>query len=190
MTTLDVGTVLAVHGWSREPRSLSDTFPMTAAPVRASHHDGSPIVIRTLEDDEDGYVVSHWCMSMMGSLVRRARRGAKLRPAERDRKAATEATTRRLASSQRVLVADDTRKQRGASLVGFICYTPLRSTAIVHYVYVAKPDRRGGIGRRLLAGAGVDLERPVMHTHVGPGLAAASAGAGVRLHAIDPQEIP
>lgn len=163
---------------------------MTAATARVSHRDGSPIVIRTLEDDEDGYVVSHWCMSTMGALVRRARQGAKLRPAERDRKAAAEATARRLASSQLVLVADDTRRPRGKSLVGFVCYTPLRSTAIVHYVYVAKPDRRHGLARRLLAAAGVDLERPVMHTHVGPGLAAAAAGAGVRLHAIEPQEIP
>ena len=60
----------------------------------------------------------------------------------------------------RVAVGDD------GAVFGWICYTPLRSTAVVHYLYVRAPLRRTGIGRRLLEACGVALDRPVPVTQV------------------------
>ena len=52
------------------------------------------------------------------------------------------------------------------AIYGWICYTPLKSTAVIHYVYVRDPLRRTGIGRRLVEACGVALDRPVPVTQV------------------------
>lgn len=52
----------------------------------------------------------------------------------------------------------------GGDVVGWICYTPLQSTGIVHWVYVRKLHRRQGVGRGLCRAAGIDLGRLVGYT--------------------------
>lgn len=69
----------------------------------------------------------------------------------------------------------------GGAIFGWVCYTPLRTTAVIHYVYVRAPLRGTGIGRTLLAATGVALDRPVAVTSATAEARARAGRAGVRL---------
>lgn len=64
----------------------------------------------------------------------------------------------------RVIVDVRPGKRPEGDIVGWLCYTPLRSTGVVHWVYVRKTHRGNGIARGLLDAAGVDTSRAIPYT--------------------------
>ena len=106
----------------------------------------------TADPSARSFVLDSWRRSL--PKKRRRSPGRSHTAADRERE--------QLVDTQRVTLAvgDD------GAVFGWICYTPLRSTAVVHYLYVRAPLRRTGIGRRLLEACGVALDRPVPVTQV------------------------
>lgn len=130
---------------------------------------------------DEGYVIATWLRSYLGMRGGRSRREL----AARDSK---EAIARKLLAAGRVLVVDaPVAAVNSTEIAGWVCYTPLSSTSVVHYVYVRSQYRRRGIARRLLEAAGVDLVAPIPFTLEGPGFKTITAGR--KLHRIRHEDI-
>ena len=54
-------------------------------------------------------------------------------------------------------------------IAAWCCYTPLKTTSVVHYVYVRKEHRLDGIATDLLGACGVDLSAPIPYTGIDGG---------------------
>lgn len=153
---------------------------MSARVVQAAALQAAPaalVAIAPMAPDERSYVIATWTRSKPITAGR-------VSTAERD------AMIARLVDEQRVLVA----QLPDGTAAGWVCYTPLRSTAIVHYLYTRKAIgalelRRRGIGRALVQRAAVDLARPVPYTFTGPMFASLIRGAGVATQRFDPTDI-
>lgn len=126
------------------------------------------------------YVLDSWRRSMPKKM--RRRRGQTSAHADRQRA--------RLVDSQSVLVASG----NDGAIFGWICFTPLRSTAVVHYIYVRDVFRTGPFGgqkfgRALLGAAGVDLSTPIPTTLTTPAARAIAQAKGLRLLEVDASEV-
>lgn len=142
------------------------------------------VTIRRSIAADEGYIAATWRRSALGARSRRS-------DVER-RRSATERQIRRMMERGELLVAED--PSTPDLLLGWICTTRLRSTAIVHYVYVrdrypgsVEPLRRRGLGRQLAVAAGVNLAAPIPFTIAGPDV---HHLARFRPYPIAPEEIP
>ncbi|HPP84063.1 MAG TPA: hypothetical protein PLZ50_10980, partial [Rubrivivax sp.] len=88
----------------------------------------------TADPSARSFVLDSW----RRSLPKKRRRGPNRSHTAADRE------REQLVDTQRVTLAIG----GDGAVFGWICYTPLRSTSVVHYVYVRAPLRRTGIGRR------------------------------------------
>ena len=123
-------------------------------------------MIRPAAPDELDYVRATWLSGLL--------RGNRASAAKRAR---TRATIEQLLATQRPIVDARTGSrpdERDEDVIAWCCYTPLASTAVLHYVYVRRVHGYGGervmmrgrgIGRSLVSAAGVDLARVVPYTH-------------------------
>lgn len=128
------------------------------------------------EDERDRYVPSTWAAAWIRS--RRTGKGAAVR------------TIDRLLRTEPVLVVPMPGSDgRVEDVAGWICYTPLRSTAVVHFVYVREPERRRGLGTELLRAAGVDLARVVTSTCSTPAWESWCVQRGWRVGRVQSSEI-
>lgn len=143
-------------------------------------------MIRPATVEEHDYCRATWLGGML--------RGTKASTAKRDR---TRATIDRLLARERVLV-DARPGERPEDVVGWCCFTPLASTAVLHYVYTRRIHGRGeartemrfrGIARDLVTAAGVDLARVVPYTHATDCSRAVLARTGVRATLITLAEV-
>lgn len=96
----------------------------------------------------------------------------------------------RLMESQTVLVA---RVPNTEVIIGWICGTPLRTTAAVHYVYVRNPKGRSmrgfKFGLALARQLGVDMTATIPHTFTCQRFDALTDRFGVKTRRIAPSDI-
>lgn len=138
------------------------------------------ITTQPMTDDVRAWVIRGWINSAL-----RRETGS---PEEQITLLKREAVIRRLAAEQRVIVAHDDELPEGRDAVGWVCFTPLLTTAVVHYVYVREPRRGSGIARQLAAAAAVDLARPIPYTMSGP--MRAQLGQRFNIHHMRPEDMP
>lgn len=141
-------------------------------------------MIRAASDDELGYLRATWVRGML--------RGDKKSSAAS--KARTRETIDALLTTQRALVMVVGGTSRTEDVVAWCCYTPLKSTAIVHYVYVRKERdgeclRRRGIARTLIQRAGVDTAKVIPYTHETPDWRALVEACGWSVAFISPRDV-
>jgi ribosomal protein S18 acetylase RimI-like enzyme len=74
-------------------------------------------------------------------------------------------------------------------VVGWICYTPLQTMGVVHWIYVRKAHRREGIARGLCAAARVDLTRMVPYTSESTAAKQAIAALPFRTHHVPMKDV-
>lgn len=140
-------------------------------------------MIRPATPDEHDYMRASWLSCLL--------RGHKSSTSKRAR---TRATIDQLLATQQTLVDARPGEVRAEDVVGWCCYTPLASTAVVHFVSVRfahrnESMRRTGIGRSLLVGAGVDLARVIPYTHATSVLPGLLRSTGWRATPIDVREV-
>jgi 4'-phosphopantetheinyl transferase EntD len=132
---------------------------------------------RAATEDELVYVRCTWLASVLGR--RRASNGER----QRARQVVDALLT------ERVLVAVQPSPLRPEEVVGWICYTPTASTAVVHYVYVRERCRREKIATDLLAAAGVDATRAVLATHASDMLPIVLRSSGLRVAHVAAEDV-
>lgn len=139
--------------------------------------------IRPMSADDRPYVLETWRRSMQ-QKSRKNQRDVSHSRANRARE--------RLADEHRVLVAS----VADGSIIGWICYTPLRSSSVVHYLYVRASFRAhtknhdSRVSRDLMEAAGVDLAKPVLATKpVTARGRMVAASNGIRLHEVEQAEV-
>lgn len=113
-------------------------------------------MIRRATSDELPYCRATWITSML--------RGRRAFGASRTKLAHN---IELLLESQPVLVGaypGEDPATRPEDIAGWICYTPLASSAVLHWIYVRDQFRGAGIGRALVEAAGIDITRTVLYT--------------------------
>jgi Acetyltransferase (GNAT) family. len=112
--------------------------------------------IRKAGTGDQGYICSTWLRSMMDGRIS-------------SRDDATRAIIDKVLDhhSTRVIVASSPTEPH--KIRGWLCYSPLASYALVHYLYVRAPWRGQGIGRALMHYAYPHWPgAQVVYTHDGP----------------------
>lgn len=130
-------------------------------------------MIRRAEPGELVYVASTW----LGQLVRGMNRSDSWRERARE-------TITRLLVSAPVLVETQLRDGR-EQVRGWVCFSPMGPSSVLHFVYVRNECREEGIARALVWAAGVDRSRVVLHTHENALARAVIKRTGVRARKIE-----
>ena len=112
------------------------------------------VFVRRPRPTDQGYIASTWAKSMTGG--KRTPETAWLNTII-DRMLDDPAV--------RILVASEPSKTD--QIVGWLCYTPMKSTLIVHYAYTREPRRRQGIIKALLEHA-MPGRKTIAYTMRGP----------------------
>jgi hypothetical protein len=86
-----------------------------------------------------------------------------------------------LIDGNEILVQPVDGSERESDVLGFVCFTRLQTTSVVHYLSVRNSGRRQGIGRKLMVAAGVEVDSPIPCTRVTPKAQAAAGHVGARL---------
>ena len=129
------------------------------------------MIVAAMPPDARAYVLETW----RRSLPRRKRRHSH-GDANRLRE--------RLVDGERVAVA-----LVDGAIVGWVCYTPLPSAPVVHYVYVRASHRGRRVSHALLEHAGALPGRALPVTESTPRADAAAARSGLRLRRLAVEEV-
>lgn len=137
----------------------------------------TPTTIRPATEDEQTYVRCTWLAT---ALHRR-------RQTNGERQRIRQLVDALLGES--ILVAVRPSPTRAEEVVGWLCYSPMRTTAVCHFVYVRDKVRREGVARALLTAAGVDLARTVLATSASDMLPAVLAASGLRVEQMRAEDV-
>lgn len=125
-----------------------------------AHVDNMSVFIRRPRPTDQGYIASTWVDSI--TLGNRAGRG------ERRPRSDANVIVDRLLDDPAVRILVAAEPTRTDLILGWICYTPMPASKIVHYIYVRDKQRRRGIASALLRKAFEGKAGKFVYTMHGP----------------------